>query len=131
MQKYFNFVQDLFGNAQVGASVTVTNSAGTPTIYSDDGVTVKTNPLTTDDEGMFFFYAADGKYNLFITGRGIEDQTINDVELNDSVDAAADTSYTPDVTGGVETTVRDKLGESISVKDFGAIGDGSTDDYGC
>ena len=37
-------------------------------------------------------------------------------------------TYTPAGTGAVETTVQTKLRESISVKDFGAVGDGVTDD---
>ena len=37
-------------------------------------------------------------------------------------------SYTPAGTGAVATTVQAKLRESVSVKDFGATGDGTTDD---
>lgn len=37
-------------------------------------------------------------------------------------------TYTPSGTGAVETTVQAKLRESISVLDFGATGDGVTDD---
>jgi hypothetical protein len=37
-------------------------------------------------------------------------------------------SYTPAGTGAVATNVQTKLRESVSVKDFGAVGDGSTDD---
>lgn len=36
--------------------------------------------------------------------------------------------YTPAGTGAVATTVQNKLRESVSVKDFGAVGDGVTDD---
>jgi len=36
--------------------------------------------------------------------------------------------YTPAGTGAVATTVQTKLRESVSVKDFGAVGDGTTDD---
>ena len=38
-------------------------------------------------------------------------------------------TYTPAGTGAVATTVQDKLRESVSVKDFGAVGDGVADDY--
>ena len=38
-------------------------------------------------------------------------------------------SYTLGATGSVLTTVQAKLRESVSVKDFGAVGDGVTDDY--
>ena len=37
-------------------------------------------------------------------------------------------SYTPSGTGAVTTTVQAKLRETVSVKDFGAVGDGVTDD---
>jgi hypothetical protein len=37
-------------------------------------------------------------------------------------------TYNPPFTGGVETTVEAKLAETVSVKDFGAVGDGVTDD---
>lgn len=36
--------------------------------------------------------------------------------------------YLPNGTGAVTTTVQSKLRESVSVKDFGAVGDGVTDD---
>lgn len=42
--------------------------------------------------------------------------------------AASDIQYTPAGTGAVATTVQTKLRESVSVKDFGAKGDGVTDD---
>jgi hypothetical protein len=41
---------------------------------------------------------------------------------------AASTSYTPAGTGAVDTDVQSKLRETVSVKDFGAVGDGTTDD---
>ena len=37
-------------------------------------------------------------------------------------------NYLPAGTGAVATTVQGKLGESVSVKDFGAVGNGTTDD---
>ena len=36
--------------------------------------------------------------------------------------------FTPPGTGAISRTVESKLGERISVKDFGAVGDGTTDD---
>jgi hypothetical protein len=41
---------------------------------------------------------------------------------------ASNVSYTPSGTGAVATNVQAKLSESVSVKDFGAVGDGVTDD---
>lgn len=45
--------------------------AGTQTLaslFSDDGITPTTNPVTTDSLGRFFFYTADGKYDLKVSG---------------------------------------------------------------
>jgi hypothetical protein len=42
--------------------------------------------------------------------------------------SSANVSYTPAGTGAVATTVQSKLRESVSVKDFGAVGDGVADD---
>ena len=39
-----------------------------------------------------------------------------------------DVRYVPEGTGAVSTTVQAKLRETVSVKDFGAVGDGVTDD---
>jgi parallel beta-helix repeat protein/putative cofactor-binding repeat protein len=52
-------------------------------------------------------------------------------ELDDNfaaVGASNNISYTPAGTGAVATTVQAKLREYVSVKDFGAVGDGVTDD---
>ena len=43
-------------------------------------------------------------------------------------DGASNATYTPAGTGAVATTVQAKLRESVSVTDFGAVGDGVTDD---
>jgi hypothetical protein len=42
--------------------------------------------------------------------------------------AASLTTYLPSGTGAVQTTVQEKLRESVSVLDFGAVGDGVVDD---
>jgi hypothetical protein len=41
---------------------------------------------------------------------------------------AVNVEYDPPFTGGVATNVQDKLAQTVSVKDFGAVGDGVTDD---
>jgi hypothetical protein len=56
----------------------------------------------------------------------IEIVTISTLALGET-DASLVT-YTPAGTGAVERTVQSVLRESVSVKDFGAVGDGSTDD---
>jgi Pectate lyase superfamily protein len=48
--------------------------------------------------------------------------------LPSGIDSANAIGYTPAGTGAVATTVQAKLRETVSVKDFGAVGDGVTDD---
>ena len=49
--------------------------------------------------------------------------------LNSSAGSDAfNVSYTPPFTGSVATNVGDKLAQTVSIKDFGAVGDGVTDD---
>jgi hypothetical protein len=51
-------------------------------------------------------------------------------QLNSSASQsdAFQVSYTPPFTGSVATSVGDKLAQTVSVQDFGAVGDGVTDD---
>lgn len=66
----------------------------------------------------------------FTTGTTITSEWLNDV--NDAVYegniTAEGVQYTPPFTSGVTETVEAKLAQYISVKDFGAVGDGVTDD---
>lgn len=48
--------------------------------------------------------------------------------LSTNVTDASTTVYTPAGSGAVQTNVQAKLRETVSVKDFGAVGDGVTDD---
>ena len=52
----------------------------------------------------------------------------NYIEAVASSSDAANTNYTPPFSGAVSTTVKNKLAQTVSIKDFGAIGDGTTDD---
>ena len=53
--------------------------------------------------------------------------TTSQLNSSSGVDAAQ-VSYVPPFTGSVATNVEDKLAQTVSVKDFGAAGDGITDD---
>lgn len=89
MEKYRDTVLDQFGSPIEGAEVAVTvNATGAvPTIYSDDGVTETPNPIITDANGAFGFYAANGRYKLTISGRVIATaRVVSDILLYDSTD---------------------------------------------
>lgn len=145
MQSYTNNVQDRQGNAIAGAQVLVLKDGAAAVIYSDNGITPATNPLTTDANGSFTFYGPTGNYNLTITspklpgpveyiGIPILDQDDFDFTLRDDLASEASAkgselvAYIPSGTGAVAATVQSKLREFVSVKDFGAVGDGVTDD---
>lgn len=87
MERYRNNVQDGFGNAIPGVTVTVRLEATgvLASIFSDNlsTPTAKSNPFTNDSDGEFFFYALDERYDVFFTGP-ITDQ-IDDILLFDSV----------------------------------------------
>jgi hypothetical protein len=89
MQKYVNAVADLTGAPVAGAliQVNVQSTGLAAAIYSDNGVTPATNPLTTDSTGSFSFYAADGRYQLVISGANIQTVTLNDILLVDPLPA--------------------------------------------
>lgn len=109
MQKYQNTIQDTNGNAVAGAQVTVYNY-GTTTlapIYSDNGVTVIVNSVvTTSSTGEFAFYAENGRYTLSVSATNFTAENYTDVLLFDPTDAGI-----------------------LSVKDYGAVGDGVTNNY--
>ncbi len=72
---------------------------------------------------------------VFQSGTVIDSVWLNDVDalvyqgqLDDGTTGSSISRYLPAGTGAVPTTVQAKLRESVSVKGFGAVGDGVTDD---
>ena len=59
---------------------------------------------------------------------GAEVEFMTAVSLSIGVTDAALVVYTPNFIGAVTETVQSKLDQTVSVKDFGAVGDGITDD---
>ena len=88
MERYTNFTRILATGAPApNATITVYES-GTPTlasIYSDDGVTPQSNPFTSSSVGLFYFYAANGLYDVQVSGAGITTYTIGAILLDDSI----------------------------------------------
>jgi len=87
MERYQNNLSNSLGVAVAGASVTVLTYPGgaKATIYSDNGVTVTSNPLTTSSTGYFAFYAANGHYSLQVSGTNVVGATFTDIILNDAI----------------------------------------------
>lgn len=85
MQHYSSSALTDLGKPAGGASITV-KVAGTMTnasIFSDDGVTAKSNPFTANNLGQFDFYAASGKYDISIAGTQITTYTLTSQVLFD------------------------------------------------
>lgn len=137
MQRYVNFI----------ASTTATNStlrvldaatctvyvSGTTTLatlYSDNGVSPLANPFLSSSTGQVSFYAANGLYDLVVAKTGYETVAISAIELDDLLASSGSNSvgYLPAGTGAVSRTVQGKLRETVSVADFGAVGNGVADD---
>lgn len=128
---------DLNGNPLSGGSITF-YSSGTTTlkaVYSDAALTVAlANPYSLDAagrlEGSVNAYSGDGeRYTIEVKdSTGATSWTRNDVFGAIESDSGAAAAYTSTETGAVATTIAAKLGEVVSVKDFGALGDGATDD---
>ena len=107
-----------------------TYAAGTTTpltTYTDStGLVANTNPVILDSRGEASIWLSTVGYKFKLaTPANVDVWTQDNVTNNFS---SAYMIYTPAGTGAVTTTVQAKLRESVSVKDFGAVGDGVTDD---
>lgn len=103
MKKFYDSLLDQYGNVVAGASVTV-YSYGTTTLaslYSDSaGTTPISNPVTTNNNGYFEFYAANGHYTLSITGTNFTAKQVTDILIQDINDVGA---WTGVFTGATRT----------------------------
>jgi hypothetical protein len=76
------------------------------TIYSDNSGTAKANPFTSDTNGFWFFYVADGRYDVNFSGTGITVPfTLGDVVVGDSGSSGVFTVFNAAsyATGGLGT----------------------------
>jgi len=92
MKRWYGVVQDQTGRPIQGASVSVYASGTiTPlvTIYAASGSrtapVTQTNPMTTDANGEYAFAAADGNYDIVITGGSIASKTLSNVIFVDEL----------------------------------------------
>jgi len=188
MQKFDEpLVNQLTGLPLAGISVTIQNypSGATATIYGSNDVssTPLTQPLTSQADGTFPFYAADGHYQIVATPPGgqpvVTDFLMQDITQAAGINVASQThaaaaktdldeadefpladsavsyglkkiqwsdiknailalfspssgssliGFLQSGTGAVARTMQEKGREVVSVRDFGAVGDGVTDD---
>jgi hypothetical protein len=98
-----------------------------------------TNSLTVFVDGVnqygpgaqYAYLETDGDTVTFVNGLHVGAEvkfTTSQLNSSASQSDAFQVSYTPPFTGSVATSVGNKLAQTVSVMDFGAVGDGVTDD---
>lgn len=111
----FGFVAPATSTGVVTAKV---DSLGTLNVYRNDGVTQATSGDVVIKGFYSLIYSAAlnaGAGGFYISGSAASTSTSN-------------ISYTAPYTGAVSEVLNTKLAETISAKDFGATGNGATDD---
>ena len=109
------------------------------TLRQEDGTEVPVSqPVKTSSGGVPTFNGGrvdilvDGNYSIKVLNKqGSQVYFVENAFNGEPLVEGADSSlitYDPPFTGSTPTTVEGKLSESVSVKDFGALGDGITDD---
>jgi hypothetical protein len=116
MRRFQDYVLDREGNAVAGAEVYVRKQSDSTlaTIYSDNGVTTKANPTTTDNDGEWFYYAADDTYKFQVYVDGVQQNEVTHVQHYDlSVITTAAWSVLDDASvGDIRTTLGVGTGDS-------------------
>lgn len=83
MQSFYDVVVDTGNNPIVGAQVFVYDSLGAlATLFSDVNGTPQANPITTNADGGYLFYAANGIYSIVIVATGYNSQTLTGVTIS-------------------------------------------------
>lgn len=127
MEAVFNVVQDRSGRAIAGATVAVYNPLGVlAALFSDNGVTPRANPTMTNEDGEYWFYAANDTYSIEITAPGFTGQSITGIVLFDQDDLQVDLQGTgldgdtvgfrsipPNIQNANYTTVADDSGKTV------------------
>lgn len=112
-----------FQQTFAGATVTV-YQAGTltpATIYSDNLLTPLSNPFTADATGFWDFYAANGRYDVSLSGGGIVGTiTYADLLLSDFGSSGAITSINA-LTANAQTIVVGTGGSDFNVVSSGSV----------
>lgn len=135
MQKFSDavFVTDVPGGqvrAPYNATVQINVSGGgIATIYSDNGVTLQTNPIVCDSSGEYSFYAANGLYDKVtaVPGFTTETQTAS-IMLFDSVNSPTLPSLsvgTLAASGNITVTLADAAGAAPSLNGIRLENNGS------
>lgn len=126
------------GSSSTGAAYAIENftaTAGQTLFTLTSSYAPSTNTLQVYVNGLLVNRTTDYTETsstsvTFTSGLTVGDEVVFQIWRSNILTSgdAVNISYTPAGTGAVATTVQAKLRESVSVKDFGAVGDGVTDD---
>lgn len=107
----------------------ILDSAGrTPyQIWSTEGVLYKYEMTTSDDVLIRYWDDIGGSVVASDLAQDIANN--DDFAKGDALVGFRQSNNAGNISGAVGTTIHQKMQESLSVKDFGAVGDGVTDDY--
>jgi hypothetical protein len=130
MKKYFDSIISPTGRPVSNATVSVYNYGTTTlaTLYGDSaGGSATSNPITTDSNGAFSFYAADGRYSISIEATGYTTQSVTDILLDDPANANAISATTLTATTAITLAGRNVASYSVdgSGNVTGLVGPGS------
>jgi len=99
-------------------------------VFADADLSVElTNPVVADSAGVLPTVYWDNAQAIRVRLRLANGSTLAEADpyYSDGL-SSTDLSFTPTGTGAVARTVQAKLRETVSAKDFGAVGDGVADD---
>ena len=119
------------GAPYAGAKYTfyLTGTSTLATVYTDSALSVAhSNPVIADANGTFAPIWLDPTKTYRAKLTTAANVLIEDIDPVDGRASSAGVTFLPAGTGAVSTSVQAKLREMVSVKDFGAVGNGTTDD---
>ena len=97
---------------------------------TDTGSPAMTLPVVATRASKALGFDASGNPTMSASSLADIDSTVQIIDALNALPAGSSSSisYQPAETGVITTTVQAKLRETVSIKDYGAVGDGTTDD---
>lgn len=88
MQNYVNDITTVVDGkleplSNAAVTVYVGGTSTLATLYSDNGITVTSNPFISSNTGRVAFYAEDGRYDLVVSKTGYNSVSISDIIFDD------------------------------------------------